>query len=183
MSTRPETLQNRETHPLYGMQEFQWWWHELAEKISPADIDGHLHSDHGVAGRHLFLEFKATRESLRGRERDGQLKGIINLSKLPRTQTLVIFDPFHDVVCQERMDMATPVRAQLVREGKLMSERKTTLGAIKVNTWDWVWNRGPFAEPVIDYATRIDELMGQGASGEQIRVTLGLPPLEHPRKR
>ena len=177
MSNRPEAPQNRDTHPLFGMQEFRWWWHELAEKISPTDIDGHLHSDHGVAGRHLFLEFKAAKESMRGRESDGQLKGLINLSKLPRAQVLVIFDPFHDVVCEERMDMSTPVRAQLIREGRLMTERWTTLDAIKKNTWDWVWNKGPFAEPVIDYAARIAELIEQGASGEDIRRAAGLPPM------
>lgn len=181
MNTHPETLQNLLTHPVYGMQQFPRWWDELAEKISPTDIDGYLQSDHGVAGRHFFLEFKAPKESMTSRKNEGQLKSLLALSRQPRTQVLVVFDPYNLDPSSERMDMAKPVRAQFVREGQLMTERRTTMGAISKNCWDWVWNNGPFAEEVIDYAARIDELVGQGFSGEDIRISLGLPPMTVPK--
>lgn len=181
MSTSPETLQNLLTHPVYGMGQFPRWWYELAEKISPTDIDGYIQSDHIVAGRHLFLEFKAPGESMRSRDNEGQLRSLTALSRLPRTQVLVVFDPYNLDPSSERMDMTKPVRAQFIREGVLLREHWTTMGAISQNCWDWVWNKGKFAEKVVDYTKRIDELIDLGYRGEGIRIALGLPPMTVPK--
>lgn len=168
----PEAYQKQDEQPLYGFNNYARWRDKRAKRLSPSDIDAWQHAR--VGDRHLFLEFKAAREH--ARKVDGQLEGLLSLSRRPGMQVLVVFDPFHKDCSTDRMPEDMPLRARLLRGGLDKNVRNLTVGKMGAAVFDWQWNKGPLAQPIVDAPTLIARLIAEGKTPEEIALALGHIP-------
>lgn len=155
--------------PLFGMTRFSRWRDKRARVLSLSDIDAWQHADLG--DRHMFIDFKAKDE--KALEVDGQKRGYLSLSRKPGMQVLLVFDPFNHDSSKARLPPHTPLRKRLLRGGASKNVTNLTVGKLGAAVFDWHWNKGPLAEPIIDAPTLIATLIAEGKAPEEIAAALG----------
>lgn len=155
---------------LLGMQQFRWWSHPELTHVGFSDIDAWQHSRKG--NRHLFADFKTSNEDLS--KMGGQLDGLMDLSRLPGCQVLIIFDPHHGYEIQRPMDLGTPIRVELLRNGSFASVLPMTLGRLQAATFEWRDRAGALNEPTPDYGAMLDQYKRGSLSRDATLEQMGL---------
>lgn len=159
MSTHAQRPESYFLGDLLGLQNFDYLRHPDNKTFSFSDIDAWAHSFNG--NRHLFADLKTTNEGLSSM--GGQLDGLMQLSRLPGCQVLIIFDPWHGYPIRGEVDVNTPMRVEWLRNGSFEKMPATTLGKLRQATFDWQKNEGSLREDIIDYRGEITKLVHQNA--------------------
>lgn len=176
MSTSTHRPEVHQLGGLLGMQQFRWWAHPELTHVGFSDIDAWQHSRKG--NRHLFADFKTSNEDLS--RMGGQLDGLMDLSRLPGCQVLIIFDPHHGHVIHRPMDLSTPIRVELLRNGSFASVAPMTLGRLQAATFEWRECQGALNEPTPDYGAMLDQYKLGSLSRNETLEQMGLANIHAP---